>query len=193
MGGRPPTIGEDTRWPPLPLVLQRDVLPPRTRKFGGGTASETPEQTPGFVRASKDRDATLLGRYVLPNTGVSGCAKRPIKEGDGTVRPIEVRCDERSRRLPGWRVVLQLAVVLPSLLAEGPLPEGSGDRPDLSGGVRQRRLDLPPHPHGPALEHVTAAQRLVDFVMPALSKLSEGRAVDPPGQAARLHRPDPGG
>ena len=29
----------------------------------------------------------------MPNTGISGCAKRAITEQDGTVRPIEVRHD----------------------------------------------------------------------------------------------------
>ena len=69
---------------------------PGPAESGGGTASETPEQMPGFVGRRRTVTPPSSAATCCRTPVISGCAKRPIKEGDGSVRPIEVRCDEHA-------------------------------------------------------------------------------------------------
>ena len=124
-------------------------------------------------RASKDRDATLLGRYVLPNTGVSGCAKRAIEEQDGTVKPIEVRCDdEAGAYLTGVRFCSSpwfCPRCSPKVLYRRGQEIDRICRAVFDNGGSIFLLTL-------TVRHSSrdSAQRLVDFVMHALSKVLKG-------------------
>ena len=109
----------------------------------------------------------------MPNTGISGCAKRAITEQDGTVRPIEVRHDgDAGACLAGVRCCGSTWFCprcSPKIL--------------YRRGEEIDRICQTVFEHGGSIFLLTLtvrhsirdrAKRLVDFVIPALSRLLKG-------------------